>query len=306
MVFPGQGIQNTNQILHLNKYHHSIKNTFEEASEYVNYNIWKAIQQPWHVLNQKKYTQAIILTTSVAIYRFWKKIGGFTPHIASGHSLGEYSVLVCSNAIKFSEGLILVQKREHMMTQYSQKLTVQMKAIIGLQKNTVLRILKKYISNKSINIASINSKKQIVISGYKKSIQAISLKFKKIGIRIIQLPINVAAHFFIMKKIQKKFIKQTKKIVIQKTQYPVINSITVKQQNQKNTIRKNFTKQLFKTVQWEKAMNVITATSDIILEVSTNNTLTNLHKHKNYTNIIPINNFKNIHFIFNLLKSLCV
>lgn len=302
MIFPGQGVQRMQNIFHLNNYNKIIQYTFEEASEYLNYNIWKAIQKPWNILIQKKYIQPIILTTSIAIYRFWKNSGGINPSIASGHSLGEYAVLICSNAIKFSEGLLLVKKREHMMIERIQKLQIQMQAIVGLKKKIILKIFKKHTLNKLVNISNINSNNQIIISGYKNYVQKISLKCKKLGAKTIILPINVAAHCTIMKKIKKKFLSKVKKLTIQKTQYPVINSITVKQQNTKNTILNNLTKQLFQPVQWEKTMNIITSTSDIVLEVSTNDTLTKLHCNKNYTAIIPINNFENINFILNLLE----
>lgn len=302
MIFPGQSIQNINQILHLNKYNHVIKNTFDEASEYLHYNIWKNIQKKKYIIKKQGYAQPILITIAVAIYRFWKKISGKNPHIVSGHSLGEYSALICSDAIKFSEGLLLVQRREHMMKKNSSSLEIQMQAIIGLSKNIIVEILKKNHLIKFISIASINSKNQVIISGYKKPVEKINITLEALGAIIIPLKIDVAAHCFIMKKIYRKFSKQIKKILIKKTKYPVINSTIIKKQNKSDTIQKNFIKQLSHPVQWEKTMHIITLTSDIILEISTNNVLKKICKDNNYINIISINNFKNIKLTLNLLK----
>lgn len=293
MIFPGQGKQNINRILSLNNQNNIIKNTFEEASEHLNYNIWKMIQY-------KTYIQPIILTTSVAIYRFWKKIGGINPVISSGHSVGEYSALVCSNAITFEDGLKIVKKREIMMKKQMQGLETQMQAIIGLKKKIILKICKKNSKKYIVNIANINSKNQIVISGYKKSVQKTSIMCQKMGAKTIILPINIAAHCHIMKKIKRKFMKQIKKLNIQKTKYPVINSISVEQQISKHTIRRSLVKQLFQPVQWEKTINLIHSMSNIILEVGTNNILKSFNK-KHDINIIPMNTIQNINQILNLL-----
>ncbi|CAL4042937.1 Malonyl CoA-acyl carrier protein transacylase [Buchnera aphidicola (Takecallis arundicolens)] len=300
MIFPGQGKQNIHRILCLNNQDSIIKKTFEEASEHLHYNIWKAIQKKTYITKQDIHIQPIILTTSVAIYRFWKKIGGINPVISSGHSLGEYSALVCSDAITFLDGLKIVKKREIIMKKQMKGLETQMQAIIGLEKKIILKICKQNSCKKSVNIANINSKNQIVISGYKQSVQKTSIICQNMGAKTIILPINIAAHCNIMKKIKRKFTKQIKKINIQKTKYPVINSISVKQQISKHTIRKSLVKQLFQPVQWEKTMNVINSMSNIILEMGTNNILTNLHK-KNYVNIIPMNTIQNINQTLNLL-----
>ncbi|WP_343128035.1 acyltransferase domain-containing protein [Buchnera aphidicola (Takecallis taiwana)] len=300
MIFPGQGKQNIHRIIQLNKYNSIIYHTFQEASEYLNYNIWDIIKIPL-ITYQTTYAQPIILTMSVALYRLWKSIGGINPIISAGHSLGEYSALVCSNAMTFSDGIKIVQKRAIMMKKQINGLSIQMQAIIGLKKKIILKLCQNHLFDHMVNIANINSDNQIVISGHKKAVQNISIICKKMGAKTIILPIDVAAHCNIMKKIRRKFVKHIKKIHIQKTQYPVINSISVKQQISQHTIRKSLVKQLFKPVQWSKTMKVITSISNIILEMGTGNVLTKLNNN-NYINIIPMYTIKNIYKIINLLS----
>lgn len=302
MIFPGQGLQKNQKLLHLNKINNIIKKTFEEASEYLNYNIWNLIKKPFNILIKHEYIQPIILTSSISIYRFWKDLGGIDPHLSTGHSLGEYSALICSHSITFSDGLKLIHKREKMMKQCTKKFNMQMKVVIGIKKNIILKIFKKNLLTNKVNISSINSKKQIIISGYKTSIKKVSLECKKIGAKIINVPTNIVSHCFIMKKIKRKFSKQIKKISIKKTKYPVINSISIKKQISKYTIQKSLIKQLFQTVQWKKTMDFIIPKSDLILEMGTNNFLTKLHKNNKNIKFIPMNNLKNINITLNLLK----
>ncbi|WP_367678358.1 acyltransferase domain-containing protein [Buchnera aphidicola] len=305
MIFPGQGLQKPCHLINLNQYNHIIKNTFYEASEYLKNNMWNMIKNKNNV-NKKhhQYIQSITFISSVALYRFWIKISGIKPIIASGHSLGEYSALVCSNAIKFSDAIKLVHKRELMMNKQSLKNKLQMNMIVGLEKKKILNICKKYSKNKIVNIAAINTNKQIVISGHKKSVENTIIACKKMGAKYtIKLPISIAAHCSIMKKIRRNLSKKLKKINIKNTQYPIISSTSTTQYKSKHTIRKSLIEQLFKPVQWEKTMKFIISKSDIILEVGTNDFLTRTYKKKNNKKFISINSIKNINYILQLLNN---
>ncbi|CAL4321634.1 ACP S-malonyltransferase [Buchnera aphidicola] len=303
MIFPGQNYQNVFALLLLSKKNRIIKKTFLEASEYLNENIWKYIEKPNHFFQKNKYIQPFILTASVSIYRLWKQLGGINPIIAAGHSLGEYSALVCSNAIKFSDAIQLVKKREILMHNIIQNQSVQMKAIIGLQKSTILKICKKNSLRNIVNIASINPCKQIIISGHKEAVEKTSIECKNQGAKkIITLTLNLATHCSIMKKIKRPLLKKIKKISIKSTDYCIINSITVTPQHSKHTIRNSLIKQLYKPVLWEKTMNFIKKKSSLILEVGTSNILTTLNKQFPELKSIAINKLHNIQKAFNLLK----
>ncbi|CAL4321551.1 Malonyl CoA-acyl carrier protein transacylase [Buchnera aphidicola (Pterocallis alni)] len=304
MIFPGQGSHKINILHKLYKNSTIIQNTFLEASNYLNYNLWKLINTS-HYLNKNQYIQPLILVYSVAIYRLWKKLGGSNPNISSGHSLGEYAALVCAKIITFSEAVKLVAYRGKIMEKYSAKQEVQMQAIIGLNKKIILKICKKYSYKKIVNIASINSKKQIIISGHKQAVQNVSITCKKNGAhKILNIPVNIAAHCYIMRKLTRKLSKKIKKIHFQHSTYPVISSISVKKQASKHTIRKSLIKQLYKPVQWYKTINLIKSQSNIILELGMNNILINLIKKRKNIKLIPMNNLENIYSALNLTTNI--
>ncbi|QCI17744.1 ACP S-malonyltransferase [Buchnera aphidicola (Acyrthosiphon lactucae)] len=139
MLFPGQGSQYIGMLSSFfYKNNNIFKNTFDEASEYININLLKLIQEgPEFKLNQSKYTQVAILTASVSIYRFWNNKNGRSPSFMLGHSLGEYSALVCSNSIKFSDALKIVFLRGQLMEEVTINRPTLMQAIIGIEKRKV-------------------------------------------------------------------------------------------------------------------------------------------------------------------------
>ena len=303
MIFPGQNYQNIYALLNLSKKDNIIKNTFLEASDYLNYNIWKLINKSNKLFLKKNiYIQPMILISSVAIYRLWKKLGGINPTITAGHSLGEYSALVCSNAIKFSDALKLIKIREYLMQKTIKNIDVQMQAIIGLNKNIIVKICKKNSKKQIVNIASINPCNQIIISGHKNAVQKTSQECKERGAKkTITFSITMATHCNIMKKIKRQLFKNIKKISIQKSEFPIINSISLSIQRSQHTIKKSLIKQLYKPVRWEETMHLIQKQSHLILEVGTNNILTQLNKNFSYLKSIAINTLRNIHIALKLL-----
>ncbi len=138
MLFPGQGSQYIGMLSSFFYKSSIFKYTFDEASYYTGCNLLKLTQEgPITKLNQSKYTQAAVLTSSVSIYRFWSNQNGRSPSLMSGHSLGEYSALVCSNAIKFSDAVKIVFLRGKLMQKITINRPALMKVIIGLDKKIV-------------------------------------------------------------------------------------------------------------------------------------------------------------------------
>ncbi|WP_284443035.1 ACP S-malonyltransferase [Buchnera aphidicola] len=139
MLFPGQGSQYVGMLSSFfYKSNNIIQKTFNEASEHIHINLLKLIQEgPKIKLNQSQYTQAAILTASVSIYRFWNEKNGRSPSFMLGHSLGEYSALVCSGAIEFSDALKIVFLRGQLMEEATTNRPTSMQAIIGIDKKQV-------------------------------------------------------------------------------------------------------------------------------------------------------------------------
>ncbi|WP_343182375.1 acyltransferase domain-containing protein [Buchnera aphidicola] len=302
MIFPGQGLQKINKLISLNKKYKIIQNTFHQASECLKYDLWGKIKK-FHQYNIKiKNIQPLIFTASVSIYKLWKFLGGKNPKMTSGHSLGEYAALVCGGVINFSDTVKLLQKREYMMQKISQKYKTSMEIIFGLNKTSVNKIIKKHNFTKKINISSINANKQIVITGFKNEIKKIIPDIYKKKARIMKLPIKIAGHFMIMKKVKRNFSKKIKKIPIKDAKYSIINSITVKKYNSKSNLRKSLINQLFYPVQWKKTIDLILKKTNIILEIGTNDFLIKSIQTKKKVKLISINNIENINTAINLTK----
>ncbi|QCI20485.1 ACP S-malonyltransferase [Buchnera aphidicola (Brachycaudus cardui)] len=139
MLFPGQGAQYVGMLSSLlYKYNNILKYTFDEASYYIGFNLLKLIQEgPQIKLNQSQYAQVAILTSSVSIYRLWNIKYGKPPLLMSGHSLGEYSALVCSNAMQFSDALKIVFQRGLIMQSTTINRPSLMQAIINIDEQIV-------------------------------------------------------------------------------------------------------------------------------------------------------------------------
>ncbi|ADP67324.1 ACP S-malonyltransferase [Buchnera aphidicola] len=139
MLFPGQGCQYIGMLSSFFYKNNKIfSNTFEEASEHIHLDLFKLIQEgPLLKLNQSKYAQVAILTSSVSIYRLWNNKNGKNPSFMSGHSLGEYSALVCSDAIQFSDALKIVFLRGQLMEKITINRPTLMQAIIGIDEKKV-------------------------------------------------------------------------------------------------------------------------------------------------------------------------
>ncbi|QCI18887.1 ACP S-malonyltransferase [Buchnera aphidicola] len=297
MLFPGQGVQYINMLSSYLKKEKLFQNTFKEASEYIGYNLLKLIKEgPLKILNNSQYTQPIILTSSIAIYRFWKQCNGKNPSLMSGHSLGEYSALVCSNSLEFSDALKIVHMRGKHMQKIALNQSCLVKAIIGLDQNIVRKICQKYTS-KTVSVASINSDNQIIISGSQLDVYQASLDCKKNGAKFIfDINLNIPIHSYLMQPVAKKIESILKNIKIKQPKIPVINNVDVKCEKNSNKIKNALIKQIYKTVRWKEIIDFIQEKNIfIMLEIGPNKILTNLNK-KNI-NLVSLNTSNKKYFL---------
>ncbi|CAL4321710.1 acyltransferase domain-containing protein [Buchnera aphidicola] len=290
MLFPGHGMQNFKIIKKLYNKHLIIKKTFSEASNHLNYNLWKIFLKK----NQKKiydyFSQLEILTISVSLYRLWKKKIGTQPYVMTGHSLGQYSALVCSHSLNFSDALKIVAYREKLMLQ---KKGV-MYSIIGLKKKKIKKIFKN-LGKKKFFIACINSDNQIVITGKKKYAKKNLYECKKNGAKyIIKLPIKNISHCSLMNEIKKKIFTKFLKINFNQPKNLILDSTLIKFLKKPKKIKHALFNQICKTVYWNQTINFLLYKKiKYFLEINTGNLLTKLScKKKKYHSL-------NIKKIFN-------
>src|SRR5690606_38191093 len=118
IVFPGQGSQSVGMLADLYQQFAVVKDTFTEASNALGYDLWALVANgPEADLNETHRTQPALLTASVAVWRLWQQQGGAQPAYLAGHSLGEYSALVCAGVLSLADAVKLVEKRGNYMQQ---------------------------------------------------------------------------------------------------------------------------------------------------------------------------------------------
>ncbi|URJ29986.1 ACP S-malonyltransferase [Blochmannia endosymbiont of Camponotus sp.] len=254
IVFPGQASQRVGMLKTLAAHYSLVEETFSEASEVLGYDIWKLVQYgPFTELNKTYRAQPAILTASVAVWRIWKQQGGCMPKVMAGHSLGEYSALVCAGSMDLRSGVRLVMIRGMLMQEVVPNGRGAMSVIIGLNDDVVFGFCKTAQQDQIVSLAGFNAPGHVVISGHKEAVDRVNLFCKNAGARyVFALPISVPAHCALMKPVAKKFIKELEKITINTPSIPVLNSTDVCIEQEPRAIRSALIRQLYTPVRWRE------------------------------------------------------
>ena len=189
-VFPGQGSQHLSMLAELAESHPVIQATFAEASEVLGYDLWALTQEgPEADLNQTDRTQPALLTAGVALWRLWQEQGGETPAVMAGHSLGEYTALVCAGAIEFKAAVNLVKLRGEFMQQAVPAGTGAMAAVLGLADEAIEAACVEAAGDEVVSAVNYNCPGQVVIAGNKAAVERASEACKEAGAkRVVPLP----------------------------------------------------------------------------------------------------------------------
>ncbi|AFP85859.1 malonyl CoA-acyl carrier protein transacylase [secondary endosymbiont of Heteropsylla cubana] len=279
MVFPGQGSQEVGMLTELATHHKIIKATFSEASDIIKYDLWKRIQKgPSEELNKTWITQQALLTSSVAIWRLWQQQGGQPPSIMSGHSLGEYSALVCSGCLEFKEAITLVGIRGKLMQTAVPTGIGSMAAIIGLNSDIVSSACKEAAQGQVVSPVNFNSPGQVVIGGHKKAVERASLVCKKAGAKyVLPLSVSVPSHCILMKPAAQKLAKILKEVTFLTPKISVINNVDVRIENEPTAIRQALVRQLYNPVRWTESIQYLVSQGvEMLLEIGPGKVLTGL------------------------------
>jgi [acyl-carrier-protein] S-malonyltransferase len=251
-VFPGQGSQAIGMLSDLSTKFPLVKQTFEEASKVLGYDLWQLSQSgPEDVLNQTEKTQPILLAASVAVWRVWRDQGGDDPELMAGHSFGEYSALVCAEAISFEDGVKLAQLRGQFMQSASPEGGGAVAAILGLSDEEVKEICRYAEQGYVVAPANFNAPGQVVIAGHKVAVErAIIQAEESKAKRVILLPITVPVHTSLMKPAAERMAKSLDKVTISMPKIPVIHNVDASIKSNVDGIRDALVKQLYSPVQW--------------------------------------------------------
>ncbi|KPK11390.1 MAG: malonyl CoA-ACP transacylase [Acidithiobacillales bacterium SG8_45] len=258
-VFPGQGSQSVGMLGELAANQQEVKDTFVEASDALGIDLWKLTQDgPEEELNQTQITQPAMLTAGVAVWRAWLANGGKKPGVMAGHSLGEYSALVCADALAFADAVTLVADRGRFMQEAVPVGQGGMAAIIGLDDDAVAALCQQASEGDVLSPVNFNAPGQVVIAGSKAAVDRAVEQSKAAGAkRAIPLPVSVPSHCALMAPAAEKMRARLSEITINAPTIPVIHNVHVQSESDADAIRDALVKQIESPVRWVETINKI-------------------------------------------------
>jgi len=256
MVFPGQGSQAVGMLKDLAENYPVVKSTFDEASQVLGYDLWTLVQDgPAEELNKTWQTQPALLAASVAIYRVWQSINGPQPEFMAGHSLGEYSALVCAGVIDFKDAIKLVELRGKLMQEAVPSGTGAMFAIIGLDNESIQKACEQAAQGQVVAPVNFNSPGQVVIAGNKEAVERAGALCKEAGAkRALPLAVSVPSHCALMKPAADKLATTLNNMTFNAPQFAVINNVDVKVESSAANIKAALIAQLYSPVRWTETV----------------------------------------------------
>lgn len=252
-VFPGQGSQSVGMLSSIASDYPEIEKTYKEASDILGYDLWNIVQNgPSEVLDQTVYTQPALLVGSYAVWRILKSKTDFQPKLLAGHSLGEYTALLCADVFSFQDAVQLVALRGKLMQDAVPIGKGALAAIIGLDDQAVKEICEKAaLADEVLTPANFNSPGQIVIAGDKIAVERALVLAKEAGARMAKLlPVSSPSHCSLMEPAALKLKDYLATLTIKKPIFKVMSNVDVKVYQDENMIRDGLVRQLYMPVRW--------------------------------------------------------
>ncbi|MGF1720249.1 ACP S-malonyltransferase [Vibrio kyushuensis] len=281
IVFPGQGSQALGMLAELGEQFDVVKQTFAEASDVLGYDLWALIQDgPAEDLNQTFRTQPALLASSVSIWRVWQELGLEQPENLAGHSLGEYSALVCAGVIDFKQAIKLVELRGQLMQEAVPAGVGAMYAIIGLDDESIAKACEAAAQGEVVSPVNFNSPGQVVIAGNKDAVARAGALCKEAGAkRALPLPVSVPSHCALMQPAADKLAVALEEIEFNTPTLPVINNVDVAAETDPAKIKAALVRQLHSPVRWTEGVQLMSEQGvEKLLEFGPGKVLTGLTK----------------------------
>jgi [acyl-carrier-protein] S-malonyltransferase len=226
--------------------------TFQEASDVLSTDLWALAQEgPEAQLNATVNTQPVMLAAGVAVWRAWNAAGGCGPAVMAGHSLGEYTALVCADALKFADAVALVVERARQMQAAVPEGTGAMAAILGLDDDKVIEVCEQAAQGRVAAAVNFNSPGQVVIAGHAEAIERAVALAKDAGAkRAIKLPVSVPSHCELMRPAAEGMAMQLEATELHTPATPVVHNVDVVSHDEPDAIRQALVGQLHQPVRW--------------------------------------------------------
>jgi [acyl-carrier-protein] S-malonyltransferase len=261
--------------------HPEVEGTFAEASDVLGYDLWALTQSgPEGDLNQTDRTQPAMLAAGVAVWRLWCSRGGPQPAFMAGHSLGEYTALVCAGSLDLAEGIRLVSERGRRMAEAVPPGVGAMAAILGLDDDQVRQACAEAAQDQVVSAVNYNSPGQVVIAGHQAAVNRACEKARALGAkRALPLAVSVPSHSSLMRPAAEAFAETLAEATIKTPRIPVIQNADVAILATSDAIRDALTRQIYSPVRWVETVQYLAEQGVThIVEAGPGKVLTGLNK----------------------------
>jgi [acyl-carrier-protein] S-malonyltransferase len=238
-----------------------VKSTFEEASAGAGVDLWSLSQQgPEELLNRTDNTQPALLAAGVAVWRVWQELGGAEPAVLSGHSLGEYSALVCSGALSLIDAAAVVAERGRLMQAAVPEGVGAMAAILGGDDAQIAQVCAEVAQGQVVAPANFNAPGQLVIAGHSEAVDRALARLAELGVRkAVKLAVSVPSHCALMREAAETLAARLESVSWSQPKIPVIQNVEGKSYDSVEKIRAALAQQLYLPVQWTACVHELAA-----------------------------------------------
>lgn len=251
-VFPGQGSQSVGMLSALAAAHPVVQECFAEAGAALGLDLWRLVQSgPEEELNLTINTQPALLASAVAIWRAWHAAGGSAPALLAGHSLGEYSALVCAGSLSLEDGMRLVVERGRCMQNAVPAGTGAMAAILGLDDQAVEAACVEVAGREIVAAVNFNAPGQVVIAGHRGAVdRAIEAARARGARRAMLLPVSVPSHCALMLSAAATFRQHLDRVPFADARVPIVQNVDAVARQDAAALRQALVLQLYSPVRW--------------------------------------------------------
>ena len=262
VLFPGQGSQAIGMLSALAAAHPAIRSTFDEASAAIGLDLWALSQEgPESELNRTMNTQPALLAAGVAVWRAWRAAGGAEPAAMAGHSLGEYTALVCADAISLTDATRLVRERGRLMQEAVPQGVGAMPAVLNADLSLLADVCAQVSTDaEPVVPANLNAPGQIVLSGAAAALDRALVALAERGVkRAIRLPVSVPSHSPLMRGAAERLAMSLMQVPILAPRIRVLHNADVAAHTDPDAIRAALTMQLYAPVRWIETVEKLVA-----------------------------------------------
>jgi len=278
LLFPGQGSQSVGMLAALTARYPSAAQCFERASSALGFDLARLVAHgPEERLNATEFTQPAMLVAGVATWHAWREQGGGAPAVVAGHSLGEFTALVCAQALPFEAAVQLVQFRGQIMQQAVPEGVGAMAAILGIDDAEVEALCGESSQGEVVQAVNYNSPGQVVIAGHAAAVErAMRLAQERGAKRTLRLPVSVPAHSPLMREAAQKLALRLEQIEVRTPVYRYISAVDTLEHSDPADIRATLVRQLASPVRWTQTVRALLAVAPTLIECGPGKVLTGL------------------------------